>query len=111
MTFKLFYTDYSKDKHVRSDEAVTETLENITELMQSLLHEEDNFIGIIDDDNVMLQFMVDEDGSLIVDLPMHDQKGSFTKKADLNECISIVNSLQGKIDKEQIEGLEFKSWG
>jgi IMP cyclohydrolase len=74
MTFKLFYTDYSKDKHVRSDEAVTETLENITKLMQSLLHEEDNFIGIIDDDNVMFQFMVDEDGSLIVDLPMHDRK-------------------------------------
>jgi hypothetical protein len=110
MTFKLFYTDYSKDKHVRSDEAVTETLENITGLMQSLLHEEDNFIGIIDDDNVMLQFMVDEDGSLIVDLPMHDQKGSFTKKTDLSGCIAIVNSLQGKIDKDQIEGLEFKSW-
>jgi hypothetical protein len=45
-----------------------------------------------------------------VDLPMHDQKGSFTKKTDLSGCIAIVNSLQGKIDKDQIEGLEFKSW-
>lgn len=111
MTFKLFYTDYSEDKHVRSDEAVTETLENITELMNALLHEPDNFIGIIDENNVMLQFMVDEDGSLIVDLPMHDQKGSLTKSADLNGCIEIVNALQDSIEIEQIEGLEFKSWG
>lgn len=110
MTFKYFYTDYSKDKHIRSDEAVSETLENIIDCMEGLLHEEDNFIGIIDDNDVMLQFMVEEDGSICIDLPIHDRKGSYTKNADLNECVEIVNAIEKDIVQEQICGLEFKSW-
>ena len=110
MTYKFYYTDYSTDKHIRSDEAVSESLDNIIGQMNSLLQEPDNFIGIIDENNVMLQFMVEDDGSICVDIPMHDQKGSLTKSANLNECISLVDSLQENILIEQIEGLEFKHW-
>lgn len=111
MSFKLFYTDYSKDKHVRSDEAEPATLEKIVECMNSLLHEEDNFVGVIDGSDVMLQFMVEEDDSMCIDVPVHDRKGSFTKNADLGECIDIVKALEKKIVMEKIGGLEFKSWG
>ncbi|WP_415905489.1 hypothetical protein ACMXYW_05365 [Neptuniibacter sp. QD48_55] len=45
MSFKFFYTDYSTDKHVRSDEAVSETIDNVIEHMQNMLNEPDNFIG------------------------------------------------------------------
>ena len=69
MSFKFFYTDYSTEKHVRSDEAVSETLENVIDHMQSMLNEPDNFIGLIDENNLMLQFMVEDDGSICVDVP------------------------------------------
>lgn len=111
MTYKFYYTDYATDKHIRSDAAVTEPLENIIDYMQRILHEPDNFIGIIDENNLMLQFMVEDDGSILVDLPMHDRKGSYTKTADLNESIKLVSALSGPIELEQIAGLEFKSWG
>ena len=110
MTFKLFYTDYSEDKHVRSGEAESASLENIIASMNRLLHEPDNFIGIIDDNNVMLQFMVEDDGTICIDLPIHDRNGSFTKNSDLSESIKVVNALQKSIVLEDIKGLEFKSW-
>lgn len=110
MTFKLFYTDYSEDKHLRSDEAESTTLEKIIDCMNSLLHEPDNFIGIVDCDDVMLQFMVEDTGTICIDAPIQERKGSFTKSTDLSECIKIVGALQKNIVLEQINGLEFKPW-
>lgn len=111
MKFKLFYTDYSKDKYLRSDYAIAATLEEIIDCMNSVLHEPDNFVGIIDSNNVMLQFMVEDNGTICIDAPLHDRKGSYTKSADLNECIELVNALQENIVLDQINGLEFKTWG
>lgn len=110
MAFKFFYTDYANDKDVRSDEAVSETLDNIIGHMQAMLKEPDNFIGLIDENNVMLQFMVEDDGSICVDVPMHEQKGSLTKSASLAESIAIVRSLNQEILFDEIDGLEFKPW-
>ena len=110
MKFKLFYTDYVKDQHLRSDEAEPATVENIIDCMNKLLHEPDNFVGIIDSDDVMLQFMVEESSEICIDVPIHDRKGSFMKSTDLNECIGVVTALEEKIVLEDIEGLEFKSW-
>ena len=111
MTFKLFYTDYTEDKHLRSDEAESATVEKIIDCMNKLLHEPDNFIGIIDSNDVMLQFMVEDNGTICIDAPIHERKGSFTKDADLSECIEIVTALQKNIVLEKINGLEFKTWG
>jgi len=111
MAFKLFYADYSQDKHVRSDEAESATLENIIDCMNGLLHEPDNFVGIIDGDDVMLQFMVEDSGAICIDAPLHERKGSYTKSSDLSECIRVVGALQKNIVLEKIDGLEFKSWG
>jgi|TARA_B110000902_G_scaffold236747_1_gene283179 hypothetical protein len=44
MTFKLFYTDYINDKHIKSDEAITSTIKEIGVCMANLLHEPDNFL-------------------------------------------------------------------
>ena len=110
MAFKFFYTDYSTDKSVRSDEAVSETVDKVIEHMKAMLKDEDNFIGLIDENNQMLQFMVEGDGAICVDVPMHDRKGSLTKSADLNEAIEIVLGLKGQIIWEEIDGLEFKPW-
>lgn len=110
MTFKLFYTDYSEDEHIRSDEAVPATPEDIIACMNRLLHEPDNFIGIIDGNDATLQFMVEDNGMICIDVPDQERKGSTTKTTDLDECINVVDALQQNIVLGQIDGLEFKSW-
>lgn len=110
MSFTYFYTDYTTDKHIRSDEPQSATLAEIIECMKTLLQEPDNFIGIVDEQDVTLQFMVDDDGSIIVDLPVNDKNGSFTKSADLDACIAIVNAIGDGIVLDNIEGLSFKAW-
>ena len=110
MTFKLFYTDYSDDKHLSSDEAESATLEKIIDCMNRLLNEPDNFVGIIDCNDVMLQFIVEDAGTICIDAPIQERRGSFTKSTDLTECIKVVDALQKNIVLEQINELEFKSW-
>jgi len=110
MSFQLFYTDYDKDEHVRSDEPKSANADEIVECMNRVLTEPDNFVGIVDADDVTLQFMVEDDGSVVVDVPVHDKNGSFTKQADLSTCFAIVNKLQDTIVVDAIEGLEFKAW-
>jgi hypothetical protein len=110
MTFKLFYTDYTNDKHIKSDEAITATIKEIGTYMSNLLHEPDNFLGIIDDNEVMLQFMVENDGSICVDLPVDERKGSFTKHTDLNSCLQLIASLPEIIELDKIDGLTFNDW-
>ena len=110
MTFKLFYTDYINDKHIKSDEALTATIKEIGACMANLLHEPDNFLGIIDDNDVMLQFMVENDGSICIDLPVDERKGSFTKHTGLNSCIQLVESLPQIIELDKIDSLVFTLW-
>ena len=111
MSLKLFFTDYNEDNHIRSDEAKPANLAQIIECLKIRLKDEDNFVGLIDGNDVMLQFMVEEGGQLSVDVPINDRKGSFTKAADLKGCIEIVESLGRTIAVDNIDGLEFKAWG
>jgi hypothetical protein len=110
MTLKLFYTDYTNDKHIKSDEAITATTKEIGACMSNLLREPDNFLGIIDDNDVMLQFMVENDGSICVDLPVNERKGSFTKHTDLKGCIKLAESLSETIELDKIDSLVFTLW-
>ena len=111
MKFKLFFTDYAQNKHVRSDYADPATLNEVISCMTLRLREPDNFVGIIDSDNVILQFMVEDDGTICIDAPIDERKGSYSKHATLDECITLVKSLSDKINPDQIEGLSFKLWG
>lgn len=110
MNFKIFYADYAEDQHISSDEAQSASLVDIVECMHNLLAEPDNFIGLIDSNDVMLQFMVEEDGAILIDAPVNDRNGSFMKSAKLSECIEVVRGLRATIEIEKIPGLEFKPW-
>lgn len=110
MSFKFFYTDYATNQSIRSDEPKDSTLDSIIESMNDVLVAEDNFLGLIDDEDNMLQFMVEEDGSILIDLPNNEQKGSLSKTATLAECVEMVKAIQETIAFEDIDGLVFKAW-
>ena len=111
MSLKLFYTDYATDEHVASDNAEPTDLEKIKQSMKQRLNEPDNFVGLVDSNSVILQFMVEDDGEITVDVPIHERKGSFMKSANLATCLEIVSALGAQINVDQIDGLEFKTWG
>ena len=111
MSYKYYFTDYERDQHIKSDEAKTISLGDVIGIMNKVLTDPDNFVGLIDTNDVMLQFMVEESGDITVDIPLHERKGSFVKTTNLDEALAIVNALKSSIDAKAITGLEFKKWG
>jgi len=108
--FKLFFADYSENKIVESKDARIATKSEILRSMNSVLHMPRNFIGVIDKDETTLQFMVNDDKTIHVDVPAPTRTGSFVKTAELRECLGLVSNLGSTIDVARIDGLVFKSW-
>ena len=94
--FKFFYTDYCEGKEISGAEAQEAELSAILYSMKCVLHRPDNFLGIVNDRNQTLQFMVEKDQTITIDIPILENGeyiGSKKKSTHLNECLTIVESL------------------
>lgn len=107
---RFFYTDYCDDKSIPSQEAWTASKDQILHSMDCVLHSPRNFIGIIDDRNVTLQFIVNDDRSIDVDIPSPSQRGSYVKTTGLAECLELVRELGETIQPDSIADMKFESW-
>ncbi len=107
--YKLFFTDYA-GKEVPSEHPKDAAKGQIIELMQEILNSPDNFLGIVDQKEQTLQFMVNDDQTILVDIPMPEMKGSYQKNVDLEGAVRLVKKLGNIIQLELIEGLVFEKW-
>ena len=106
MQLKLFFVDYCEDKVIESKDARVASKEEILHSMDCVLHMPRNFIGVTDENDVTLQFMVNEDRTICVDVPAPAEKGSYVKTTDLRECLDIVRGLGQTINAKEIDGIE-----
>jgi hypothetical protein len=110
MPLKMFFADYCEDKVLESNDARVASTEEILHSMDCVLHMPRNFIGVTDENKVTLQFMVNDDKTICVDVPAPSEQGSYVKTASLGECLKIVGGLGEQITVKEIEGLEFQAW-
>lgn len=109
LIFQFFFTDYDGDE-VLPAQTQYASIDEIIELMQSVLIRPENFLGIVDKNDRTLQFIVNSDHSLDADIPIPDQKGSYTKRLSLEEAIKIVQKQTEYIQLDEIEGMTFMKW-
>lgn len=109
LIFQFFFTDYDGDE-VLPAQTQYASIDEIIELMQLVLIRPENFLGIVDKNNRTLQFIVNSDHSLDADIPIPDQKGSYTKRLSLEEAIKIVQKQTEYIQFDAIEGMTFMKW-
>lgn len=82
-------------------------LQHLTELSPV----EGSYIGFdIGDDDGNIQFVYQENGNLLVDVPDEERGGSLQKTADFDECEKIIRSLYKDTLPENIPGLKFVEW-
>lgn len=110
MAFRTFYSDYCEGKSIDGQNPVPQTLEEMVHSMDCVLHMPANFIGFVDRRNVTLQFVVNDDKSIDIDIPIPERRGSYVKTATLQECLGLVRSLGDTIEPAQIHGLSFQQW-
>src|SRR5262245_12050644 len=107
---KIYFTDYGADESLDAKDARAAAKDEILQTMESVLRMPRNFVGVIDENDGTLQFMVNSDNTIRVDLPYPDDRGSYVKTADLDECLELVRSIRDRIKKEEIRGLKFQQW-
>ncbi len=107
----MFFTDYRESVSIPAEDASPRELDSILQMMNRVLRRPENFLGIVDRRDITLQFMVNDDLTIHVDVPMPERGGSLVKTSGLSECLELVKSLDDPIDYESIPDMEFQTWG
>ena len=66
----LFYCDYQKGENVPGSDAVPSTVTNVLHKMKEVLRSPENFLGIVNDRDQTLQFAVENDYRVLIDIPV-----------------------------------------
>jgi hypothetical protein len=82
----------------------------IEEYMRGILVHPENFLGLIDQFDETLQFLVNEDRSILIDFIVKEKQGSLQKQASLNEAIALALSAGPSLAQLTIPAASFKAW-
>lgn len=108
--FKVFYCDYRTGKDVKGENAEFSDIPKIERMMREILNSSENYLGLTDQSDRTLQFMANENGTIQIDMPSPERKGSMVKQATLDECIQVIRLAGPSFAELKIPGLRFEAW-
>ncbi|QDV15430.1 hypothetical protein Pan153_00440 [Gimesia panareensis] len=109
MGYQAFYCCYNTNEVVSPEEACEMDLDIAGDRILELLQGDDDFFGLIDENDTTLQFL--RNGDLIwMEIPIPDQKGSFGKHIPIDEVGSLIAGLPARIDLNDFPEMEFQPW-
>ena len=111
MEYKVFYLNYKNNEEISSSSPQKMTKENILKKIEMLNEHNDNFFGIIDSNDVTLQFRATPESKIWAEIPIPKEKGSYGAEIEYQEVVTILKELDGSIDKNNYSNFEFDSWG
>jgi hypothetical protein len=111
MHYRVFYFFERSGESVSSSSAVEMSAKAIREQLLGRLHSEDDYLGIIDEQDNVLQIMCSpEEGSFWVELPVDAARASYGRFMSLTEIRELLASLPPVFDRSHIGGLEYRPW-
>ncbi|MFE8035001.1 hypothetical protein [Thiohalocapsa marina] len=83
----------------------------ICEQMLDRLQSEDDYLGIIDDSDHILQVLPEPDHQrYYVEVPIDAAKASYGRYVDRTELEDLVRTLPASFDEHSIPGLTYRPW-
>lgn len=89
---KVFYYDYT-EKRTSGDEPVDMSKDEALEILKTLPVSDGNFFGLDLGDRGIVQFMYDDKGTLMLDIPDPETMESFQQNTTLDEALKIVGDV------------------
>jgi hypothetical protein len=110
-TLRLFYCVHAEQSCVDPSVAVAANSERILGVAGRALSSKDDFVGFIDADDTTLQFYVEGADFILVDMPMPEQKGSYSTHLSRAKALAIIGGLSAPFARYRSElNLEFAKW-
>jgi hypothetical protein len=111
MHYRVFYFFERSGECVSSASAVEMSAKAIREQLLGRLHSVDDYIGIIDESDNVLQVLIEpEKDRFWVELPMDAARASYGRFMSFEELEEMVLSLPKVLDRRHIPNLEYRPW-
>jgi len=94
MDYKIFYYCQKTGDEVESQTPLLTDRDTMISVALQTLRDEGDFFGIIDESNTTLQFMVQSNSEILIDIPMPAKGGSYNSiisPAELENTLLAIN--------------------
>ena len=111
MNFRVFYLINRSGECVSSTSAVPMSPRQICEQMIGRLSSADDYLGILDSEDRVLQILPEpEQSRYFVEVPLDAAKASYGRYVTREELLDLIRELPERIDEQSIPGLSYKPW-
>ncbi len=93
MPYQVFYTSYSLQQSVSSSSPRLLDADQLKTLLLRILKEEDDFLGVIDNENRVIQFMRGAADDFRVEIPDFDARNSLQRHLSTEETLELLACL------------------
>lgn len=112
--FHVFYCHQRTGCSIDSYDPEPMQLGHIVDLVTDVLENAGDFLGLVDDDQGLLQFMVlarddDDDRPIRMEMPDMARHGCYMKQVSAGEVIDVLHRLPSKLSVDAVPGLRFTS--
>jgi len=91
--FTVFYRDYENDVSIKSTDPESLNADRIEPIAKRLLANPDNFLGIVDVSDQILQCYLEDDGDVVFELLYPESEGCMRLKMDWDKAMKLLADL------------------
>ena len=103
--FRVFYRDYVNDVSIRSSEPESLLADRLVPLAERLLDSVDNFLGVVDRHDTILQCYVGDDpADLVLELVVPEQPGCLRLILPRDQALQRLAALPERFDESLLPG-------
>lgn len=111
MHYRTFYFFERSGESVSSANAVDMSTREIREQLLPRLRSGDDYVGLIDGRDNILQVMSEAGGERFwVEVPLDAAKASYGCHVNRDELDTLLDTLPGVFDQASIPGLKYQPW-
>ncbi len=111
MVFRVFYLINRSGECVSSTSAVAMSPKHICEQMIGRLNSPDDYLGIIDAEDHVMQILPEpEQSRYYVEIPLDAAKASYGRYVDRDGLLELIMQLPEQLNEFSIPGLTYKPW-
>ncbi len=108
--FRVFYRDYVNDVSISSARPESLAAERIAPLAETVLQHADNFIGVVDANELVLQLYLDDDeSSVFLELLYPEGQGMLRLNLPWEQAVAVLRDLPEAFDEGLLPGAQFIS--
>jgi hypothetical protein len=107
-SLRVFYRDYVNAVSITSSQPESLAVERVAVLADRLLVSEDNFIGVVDRNDVILQgYVADQGDSIVLEMVFPEATGCLRLTLPRADALALLAELPDVFDESVLTGAQY----